>query len=315
MAEDTSIGLVFLSQALLVGLALLSLLLAPGSHRAWRALAIVAAFLAIAGAAAAGIWVYPPVWIMAPIGLLFVILANRAWRCAPSRTRLNAFISAAASLGLASLGGVLVWHGVAGRLAPSAPRLDLVAPLRGPGFCAVSGGASPVLNFHYATLAHGFEAFRGQSYGVDIVRISPSGLRTVDRSWWQAQPSAPVAYRIFGAEVLAPCSGRVLAARDGLPDHAAGMRDRAHLAGNHVLLACGAHEVLLAHLRQGSVVVRPGDMVSVGEALGTVGNSGASDEPHLHVSAAQSAPDGGLGGAPVHISFDGRFLSRGACLP
>lgn len=305
----------FLSQALLVGAALLSLLLAPASPRVWRALAIVAAVLAIAGAAATGIWMYPPIWIMAPIAVLFVVVARREWRRAPARTRIGAFISAAVSVGLASLGGVLVWHGVAGRLAPSAPRLDLVAPLHGPGFCAVSGGASPILNFHYATLASGFEAFRGQSYGVDIVRVGPSGLRTVDRSWWQAQPGAPAAYRIFGAEVLAPCSGRVLAARDGLADHAAGVRDRAHLAGNHVLLACGAHEVLLAHLRQGSVVVRPGDIVSVGEALGAVGNSGASDEPHLHVSAAQPAPDGGLGGAPVHISFDGRFLSRGACLP
>jgi len=38
----------------------------------------------------------------------------------------------------------------------------------------------------------------------------------------------------------------------------------------------------LAHLRRGSVLVRPGDRVAAGQPLAACGNSGNSSEPHLH---------------------------------
>ena len=38
----------------------------------------------------------------------------------------------------------------------------------------------------------------------------------------------------------------------------------------------------LAHLRRGSVRVRPGDRVAAGQPLAECGNSGNSSEPHLH---------------------------------
>jgi murein DD-endopeptidase MepM/ murein hydrolase activator NlpD len=41
----------------------------------------------------------------------------------------------------------------------------------------------------------------------------------------------------------------------------------------------------LGHFRQGSISLRPGDVVSRGQELGRVGNSGHSNRPHLHISA------------------------------
>jgi murein DD-endopeptidase MepM/ murein hydrolase activator NlpD len=38
----------------------------------------------------------------------------------------------------------------------------------------------------------------------------------------------------------------------------------------------------LAHLRRGSLRVRPGDRVAAGQQLAACGNSGNSTEPHLH---------------------------------
>jgi murein DD-endopeptidase MepM/ murein hydrolase activator NlpD len=38
----------------------------------------------------------------------------------------------------------------------------------------------------------------------------------------------------------------------------------------------------LAHLRRGSLRVRPGDRVAAGQQLAECGNSGNSTEPHLH---------------------------------
>src|SRR5699024_315037 len=52
----------------------------------------------------------------------------------------------------------------------------------------------------------------------------------------------------------------------------------------------GAVFVALCHLRRGSIAVRPGQAVRIGERLADCGNSGNSTEPHLHLQA-MSAPD------------------------
>src|SRR5690606_10869318 len=120
-------------------------------------------------------------------------------------------------------------------------------------------------------------------------------------------PPDPAVYAIFGDTVFAPCTGRVSAAVDGLPDMSPPLPDREHMAGNHVLLTCGTATVLLAHLQRGSVWVMEGDEVRVGDALGRVGNSGNTGEPHLHIHAQRpgvaSMP---LGGEPLPIRLDGR---------
>ncbi len=55
------------------------------------------------------------------------------------------------------------------------------------------------------------------------------------------------------------------------------------ILGNHVVLDLGDEVyAALAHLRRGSVRVRPGDRVAAGQQLAACGNSGNSTEPHLH---------------------------------
>jgi murein DD-endopeptidase MepM/ murein hydrolase activator NlpD len=55
------------------------------------------------------------------------------------------------------------------------------------------------------------------------------------------------------------------------------------ILGNHVVLDLGdGVYAALAHLRRGSVRVRPGDLVAAGQQLAACGNSGNSTEPHLH---------------------------------
>ena len=44
--------------------------------------------------------------------------------------------------------------------------------------------------------------------------------------------------------------------------------------------------VVLAHLKRSSVCVQKGEKISVGQAVGEVGNSGRSSEPHLHMHLA-----------------------------
>ena len=83
------------------------------------------------------------------------------------------------------------------------------------------------------------------------------------------------------------------------------------MPSNHVILECGGVWVIMGHLQRGSVVASTGQVVEPGEALGRVGNSGNTGEPHLHVHAQRpgstSAP---LSGDPVPVRFGGRYLVR-----
>lgn len=91
-------------------------------------------------------------------------------------------------------------------------------------------------------------------------------------------------YFCFGAPLLAPVAGLVVAARDDLDDMAPGDADLANNWGNHLLLrtASGAH-VLLAHLRRGSLTVRHGAWVTAGQSVAACGSSGRAPVPHLHL--------------------------------
>jgi hypothetical protein len=310
---------IFTAQALLTAAVLLWLAFEAPPNKASAAVVIGAAALALIGVGAAGIWVYPPLWFYAVFATVsLALLGRRVWRRGKQNGVGGSLRAAVRVAGLAVwtvLGGLLLWHGVLGRIAPTGDTLDLAAPLSGPGFCAVSGGSSPLLNFHMETLAPDKRAYRGQSYGVDLIAISPLGVRTRPGYQFDPAPRDPDAYRIFGAAVSAPCAGEVVASYDGMGDHDAGEPDLSQMAGNHVILRCEQHDVLLAHLRQGSVAVSAGQRVAVGARLGEVGNTGASDEPHLHISAQRAVdPQPAFSGEPVQITFSGRVLARGACL-
>jgi murein DD-endopeptidase MepM/ murein hydrolase activator NlpD len=141
---------------------------------------------------------------------------------------------------------------------------------------------------------------------VDLVRLNGFGLRARG-----LLPDDPRAYVMFGDRVLAPCGGAVAGAADGAPDMPPPQPDRAHMAGNYVLLDCAGVHVLLGHLQRGSVAVRSGQTVRTGEVLGLVGNSGNTGEPHLHIHAQRPGSSAEpMSGEPLPIRLDGRYLVR-----
>jgi hypothetical protein len=96
-------------------------------------------------------------------------------------------------------------------------------------------------------------------------------------------------YLIFGQPVLAPADGEVVAAvgdqADVVPGYVAGKTD----PGNYVVLKAAEQEyVFIAHLQQGSLQVKPGELVKAGQIIGRVGNSGNTSEPHLHIQLQDS---------------------------
>jgi hypothetical protein len=148
--------------------------------------------------------------------------------------------------------------------------------------------------------SHGTTRF-ASAHAIDFVPVGPDGRsgRVTPATLVRSEPAE--LFLGFGRGILAPADGIVVAADDSRPDHRShrglpsigyaltqGRRVRQGwpaLAGNHVLIDAGAAVVALCHLQRGSIVVRVGDRVRAGDAVGRCGNSGNSTEPHLHLQA------------------------------
>src|SRR5690606_8611537 len=108
-------------------------------------------------------------------------------------------------------------------------------------------------------------------------------------------------YGCWGVPVVAPVSGTVHGAHDGEPDHVPGEASNDYRAplGNPVVLSLASGGYLIvAHLRNGSVVVRAVDHVTEGAPIGACGNSGNTSEPHVHIHAQRQDPEG----RPINFS-------------
>jgi hypothetical protein len=172
--------------------------------------------------------------------------------------------------------------------------------------------------------SHGTALF-GSSYAIDFVPVNDAGRTAPITIGSLVRPERPERFPGFGRPVLAPIEGVVAAAHATEPDHAAyrgvpsigyalTQRRRAEagwmaLAGNHVLIESDGVVVAACHLRQGSVRVRPGQRVRIGDVLGRCGNSGNSTEPHVHVQAIDSRDI--QGASAVRMTFRGSLPRNG----
>ncbi|MEQ9561416.1 MAG: M23 family metallopeptidase [Woeseiaceae bacterium] len=306
--------LILLQVVLPIGL-IVWLACAPAKNFIGYIVQAVATGLTVLALALVALWMLLPWWLPFAYALLCLLaIAYRAWRHGfnfPSRqpTTLSEWIVLATLIALGSLGAILSWQGIQGRQLPAVGVVDIPPPL-GPGtYLVANGGSREAVNGHMKTLDPTVErlrAYRGQSYGLDLIKIDRLGLRA--RGLW---PQDPAAYDIYGEPVYSPCDGDVIASRNDRPDMPVPVMDRQVIEGNHVLLRCNDVMLLLAHFQPGSVRVDVGDRVRVGTHLGAVGNSGNTAEPHLHISAQREGSRAEpLSGNPLAIVIDGRYLVR-----
>lgn len=92
-----------------------------------------------------------------------------------------------------------------------------------------------------------------------------------------------------GVDVVAAAPGRVRGVRDGMIDKTYRPEDKAALGGRDcgngmVVDHGGGWETQYCHLKQGSVTVKSGQAVRMGQVLGKIGLSGRTQYPHLHIS-------------------------------
>ena len=92
-----------------------------------------------------------------------------------------------------------------------------------------------------------------------------------------------------GVDVVAAAPGSVKSVRDGEPDVQQGTEGAPGVSGkecgNGVLIDHGGGwQTQYCHLKQGSVAVKPGLRVRMGQKLGQVGLSGETEFPHVHLT-------------------------------
>ena len=274
----------------------------------------VAAWTYIYATGIAGLWLLVPWYVPHILMVLSISLAARTlpvafrlWRPPENRRQ---WLGLTTRAGATVIGAGILWVAVQGRTPPSGTPVELTFPLRAGHYYIANGGSTELVNTHLKLLTgERFRRYRGAAYGVDILGLNTLGSRASGLA-----PRDPAQYAIFGDAIYAPCEGVVVRVEDGLPDLAPPTVDRAHMAGNFVLLECGdagEFHVLLAHMRDGSVTVHPGDYVTTDSKLGNVGNSGNSDEPHLHVHAQRPGQIWDVFiGDPLPVTFNGRYLIR-----
>jgi murein DD-endopeptidase len=164
-------------------------------------------------------------------------------------------------------------------------------PLR-PGIWQVGDGTGDGLVGHRDSL----QVYNGklvitQRYAIDLMKMGDDmrllhGDQAVNSSWYS-----------YGQELLAVADGVVASTKDGVIENTPGSGAYAvpmtfeTAAGNYVVLDIGkGMYAVYAHLQPGGLLVKVGDKVRKGQVIGYLGNSGASDGPHLHFHVGDS-PD------------------------
>jgi hypothetical protein len=183
----------------------------------------------------------------------------------------------------------------------SADPVQLTFPLQDGSYVIGHGGNNFLINYHNSN--------RAQAFALDVLEITPYGFRAQG-----LLPDDVEQYEIFGETIVSPCDGTVESAVDGLEDQTPPERDTENITGNHVVISCRGAQVLLAHMRKGSLEVSEGESVTTGQPLGEVGNSGNTTEPHLHIHAVAGEVGDPLDGRGVPMTFEGAFPVRNMLL-
>lgn len=170
--------------------------------------------------------------------------------------------------------------------------IELNFPLKNGTYYVGHGGSNTFTNYHSEYLP--------QKYALDILKLNKFGTRA--RGLY---PKDLDKYAIYKDPLYSPCHGEVVEARGHLPDLTPPDSDPENALGNYVALLCENTDavIYMAHMQENSVIVEIGSKIQVGQKIGTIGNSGNTSEPHLHIHAEKD-------GKGVPITFDGKFLVR-----
>jgi hypothetical protein len=172
-------------------------------------------------------------------------------------------------------------------------------PLQGEGYISADSCCDASRHTRAALPVNG-RVWLAQRYAVDWEQLNSQGYI------YQGPQEKLVSYTIFGKPVLAVADAVVVSVTDGLPEQTPGKfptnirLDEAD--GNSVILDLGEQRyAVYAHMQPGSIKVRKGERVKLGQIIGLVGNTGNSVAPHLHFQVNDRLSSLAANGLPYEI--------------
>ncbi len=185
--------------------------------------------------------------------------------------------------------------------------VNLQFPLKDGNYYIANGGNHLLMNEHQRLSENEPAVWQGQKWAIDILKLNRWG----NQSDFMI-PDEPENFKIWGEPIYSPCTGTVVQTRNDHTDFSFHPTDTLKPGGNYVIIQCGDSVfVVLANLKKGSLVIKPGDKIEMGDFIGKVGNSANSYSPHLHVSAQKTLGYPTLFNAPpLPMTFSGKFLMR-----
>ena len=154
-------------------------------------------------------------------------------------------------------------------------------PLKG-GPWIVLGGYSGTVGHRHADFPIDNHTFNAQRYAIDWIMLDKNN-KSANGPLLKNESCI-----CYGQPVFAVADGTIAGTidryQDQTPGKPAGEERVTYPGGNSVVINIGnGNYAFYAHLKPGSVLVKPGDTVKRGQKLAEVGNTGNTTGPHLHM--------------------------------
>jgi hypothetical protein len=197
----------------------------------------------------------------------------------------------------------------------------IAPPLDGPNWLVANSCCDLMTSHRTAVNPINGELWVAERFAIDYLQLGDDGtILTGDATKNESYP-------FFADDIHAVADGPVVSVLDGLPEQVPGTAPTGlkleEYGGNHVVqdISGGGTEkryAFYAHMRTGSVKVKPGDQLTTGHVIGNLGNTGNTDAPHLHFHV-MNGPDplmaDGLPFVFKSFTLDGRLASNEALGP
>jgi hypothetical protein len=165
--------------------------------------------------------------------------------------------------------------------------IEIAPPLTGDGWMVSNGCCAPNVHRDLRLAINGDRIGTPETFAIDWSRVKNDRIYDGDGSQNEQ-------HYAFGADILAVADATVVIVQDGEPEQVPNVRlvpqKSTELAGNLVVLEVEPNVyAAYVHLQPGSITVKVGDKVTVGQQLAHLGNSGNSSGPHLHFGLLDQA--------------------------
>jgi len=186
------------------------------------------------------------------------------------------------------------------------------SPFKGVGFVATNTTALNPVHSTFQTSYNG-KSTVPERFCVDWLKLGADGKLfhgdlKINENWY-----------VYGQNLYAASDGEVIFMQEGMPDQIPfEVKDEDfnlyNGTGNCVVLYTANGYLVYGHMIKNSILVTLGQMVTKGQMLGKVGNSGNSSAPHLHFGLHSEFPYYVSEGLPYYINSMEKTGSTGSLI-